>query len=178
MKIKLQNVRLSFPSLYTKASFNGETTKYEATFLIDKAAQKDLVAQIASAIKEKVAVDLKGAKLGADKVCLKDGDDIAYEGYAGCYSIKASNSKRPMTLNRDKSPAAESDDVFYAGCYVNAVVEIWTQNNAYGKRVNASLLGVQFAKHGDPLGGGAGASESDFDDVEGSADDFDEAMGF
>jgi len=38
-KIKLQNVRLSFPSLYRKAVFGGEETKYEGTFLLDKATQ-------------------------------------------------------------------------------------------------------------------------------------------
>ena len=36
MKIKLNNVRLSFPSIWRKSVYNGEETKFEATFLIDK----------------------------------------------------------------------------------------------------------------------------------------------
>jgi hypothetical protein len=36
MKIKLQNVRLSFPSLFQKAVFEGKEGKFEATFLLDK----------------------------------------------------------------------------------------------------------------------------------------------
>ncbi len=33
-KMTLKNVRLSFPSLFTKAEFDGQATKFEATFLI------------------------------------------------------------------------------------------------------------------------------------------------
>jgi len=180
MKIKLNNVRLSFPSLFRKASFNGAETKYEATLLISKETQAQLVSQLGAAIKEKIATDLKGAKLGADKICMKDGEDIGYEGYAGHWSIKAANAKRPLCIDRDKSPVTEDDGVFYAGCYVNAIIEIWAQDNGYGKRINASLLGIQFVRDGEPLGGGAGASLNDFDAVEGGAgvDDFDAAMGF
>ena len=36
MKYQLKNVRLSFPSLFHKAKFEGAETKYEATFLLDK----------------------------------------------------------------------------------------------------------------------------------------------
>ena len=36
-KVKLTNVRLSFPSLWKMSDFNGQSTgKYEATFLIPK----------------------------------------------------------------------------------------------------------------------------------------------
>jgi len=180
MKIKLNNVRLSFPSLFNKASFNGAETKYEATFLLSKETQKELISQVAAAIKNKIATDLKGAKIGPDKVCLKDGEDIGYEGYAGHWSIKAANAKRPLCIDKDKVPVAEQDGVFYAGCYVNAVIEIWAQDNGYGKRINASLLGVQFLRDGEPLGSNSGASLSDFDVVDGGAgsDDFDAAMGF
>lgn len=171
MKIKLNNVRLSFPSVFRKAVFNGEETKFEATFLINKETQADIIAQVESAIAEKLKTDLKGAKLPADKICLKDGDMIEYDGYAGHMSLKASNSKRPMVIDRDKSPLAEDDNKLYAGCYVNAVIELWAQNNNYGKRINANLMGVQFARDGEPFGDGASVNADDFDFVEGSPDD-------
>ena len=95
-KIKLNNVRLSFPSLFRKAVFNGEETKFEATFLLDKDTQADKIAEIEDAIAALTSDKLKGAKLKADKICLKDGDDIEYAGFAGNMSIKASNNKRPM----------------------------------------------------------------------------------
>ena len=95
-KIKLNAVRLSFPSLFRKAVFEGSETKYEATFLLDKEDHADLIKAIKSDIANRIKTDLKGAKLSSDKICLKDGDDFDYTGYAGCMSIKASNNKRPL----------------------------------------------------------------------------------
>jgi hypothetical protein len=162
-KIKLSNIRLSFPSLFRKAVFSGEETKYEGTFLLDKATQADKIAEIEAAIKVMIKDGLKGAKLPADKICLRDGDDVEYAGYAGHMSIKASASKRPMVLDRDRSPLTENDNRVYAGCYVNAIIELWAQNNQWGKRINANLLGVQFFKDGEPFADGETANADDFE---------------
>lgn len=171
-KIKLSNVRLSFPSLFRKAVFSGEETKFEATFLIDKSSQADKIAEIDAAIKALVKDALKGAKLPADKVCLRDGDDVDYAGYANHMSIKASTSKRPMVLDRDRSPLAEDDNRIYAGCHVNAIIELWAQNNQWGKRINANLLGVQFFKDGEPFSDGVTATADDFDAFAADDEDF------
>lgn len=173
-KIKLNNVRLSFPSLFRKAVFEGNETKYEATFLLNKETHADLIKQIKTEIANRIKNDLKGAKVPADKICLKDGDEFDYSGYAGHMSFKASNNKRPMIIDRDKSQLSEEDERLYAGCYVNAVVELWVQNNGFGKRINANLLGVQFFKDGEPFADGESASTSDFDafDDEDGDDDF------
>jgi hypothetical protein len=173
MKMKLENVRLSFPSLFRKANFNGTETKYEATFLIDKDKQAKLVAQIEKTIKDKIATDLKGAKIGADKLCLRDGDEVEYDGYSGHMSLKASNKKRPLVIGKDKSPISEDDNVIYGGCYVNAIVELWAQDNQYGRRINANLLGVQFVRDGEAFSGGESVGVDDFDDLaDGDDDDF------
>jgi hypothetical protein len=68
-------------------------------------------------------------------------------------------------LHSDKTPLTEADGKPYAGCYVNASIELWAQDNNYGKRVNASLGGVQFARDGDAFAGGGAASEDEFDDL-------------
>lgn len=172
-KIKLQNVRLSFPSLFRKAVFEGSETKYEATFLLDKEKHADTIKELKAAISKRIKDDLKGAKLSADRICLKDGDDFDYAGYAGHMSFKASNNKRPLIIDRDRTPLTEDDERLYAGCYVNAVVELWVQNNGFGKRINANLLGVQFFKDGEPFADGESASQDDFDafDDDGSEDD-------
>lgn len=171
-KIKLSNVRLSFPSLFRKAVFSGEETKFEATFLLDKNDQADKIAEIDAAIKALIKDALKGAKLPPDKICLRDGEDVDYAGYAGHMSIKASNSKRPMVLDRDRSPLAEDDNRIYAGCYVNAIIELWAQNNQWGKRINANLLGVQFFKDGEPFSDGTSATADDFEAFDASEEDF------
>jgi hypothetical protein len=171
-KIKLNNVRLSFPSLFQKATFEGKETKFEGTLLLDKEQHAESIAEIQAAIKVAIKEKLGGAKVGADKLCIKDGDESDYEGYAGNYSLKAANAKRPLVIDRDKTPLAESDNRPYSGCYVNAIIELWAQNNAYGKRINANLLAVQFYKDGQPFGdAGANASVNDFDAFDDETDD-------
>ena len=171
-KIKLNNVRLSFPSLFRKAEFQGESTKYEGTFMLHKERDADKIAEIKKAIDATIKENLKGAKLPADKICLKDGDDSGRDEYEGHYTIKAANSKRPKVIDRDKSPLAEDDGKPYSGCYVNAVIDLWAMNNSYGRRINANLLGVQFFKDGEPFESGSTADDDDFDEFE-IGDDFD-----
>ena len=162
-KVILKNVRLSFPSLFKKGSFNGEETKYEATFLLNKEEHADTIAEIKTQITDLIKTNLKGAKVPADKLCLRDGDEVEYDGYAGCFSLKASTKKRPIVVNKDKTPLVEEDGKPYGGCYVNATVDFWVQNNAYGKRVNSTLLAVQFFKDGEPFADGAVGDVNDFD---------------
>jgi hypothetical protein len=162
-KIILKNVRVSFPSLFKKGSFNGEETKYEATFLLNKEEHADSITEIKAQIADLVKSNLKGSKVPADKICLRDGDEVEYDGYAGCYSIKCSTKKRPIVIDRDRSPLTEDDGKPYGGCYVNASIDLWVQNNAYGKRINSTLLAVQFAKDGEPFADGSTGDINDFD---------------
>ena len=169
-KIHLKNVRLSFPSLFRRAQFNpGEDGKYEATFLFSK-KEKKLKAKIDKAIKTKIAES--GIKVASDKRCLKDGDEVEYNGYEGMWSIKASQSRRPTVIDRDRTPVTEEYNVIYAGFYVNAIIDLCIQNNSFGKRVNANLYGVQFVKDGEAFGMGPVDVTDDFDDL--SDDDEDD----
>lgn len=172
-KIKLQNVRLSFPSLFRKAQFQGDETKYEATFMLDKEEHADKIAEIEKAIQAGMKEHFKGAKIPSDKICLKDGDQSGRDEYEGHYTIKCANNKRPKVIDRDKSPLTEDDGKPYSGCYVNAVIDLWYQNNGYGKRVNANLLGVQFFKDGEPFESGSVADDDDFEEFEVDDEDFD-----
>ena len=167
-KMFLNEVRLSFPSLWSTEKYNGtDTGKYAATFLMPKDSKvgKDVAQAIKDAMKE------VGAK--ADKTPLRDGDKVEYDGYAGMWALKANTKKRPVVIDRTKSPITEDDDVIYAGCYVNASVEIYTMDGQYGKRVGSQLNGVQFVKNGDSFGGGGNAMD-DFDAIDESSDESDD----
>lgn len=105
------------------------------------------------------------AKSG-NKICFIDGDAKAeYEGFEGNMALSATNRQHPTVVDKDRSPLTEADGVVYAGCYVNAVVEIWAQDNQWGKRINASLKGVQFYADGNAFAGGGVASVDDFEDI-------------
>lgn len=164
-KIQLKNVRLSFPSIFKRASFNGDEGKFEATFLLNKETQADQIAMLEKAIDAAIA-EAK-VKVPSDKRCLKDGDDFEYDGYAGHMAFKASTNRRPTIIDRDKTPLAEDDaNAPYAGCYVNAIVDIWVQNNSYGKRANGNLFGIQFLKDGEAFGAGDVDVTDDFEDLD------------
>jgi hypothetical protein len=161
-KIKMQAVRLSFPSLFNTAKFGGDDTgKFEATFILDKTEHKAVIDAIKAEAARLMKEELKG-KVPSDKMCLKDGDEMERPEMGGCYTVKASTKKRPLVINRDKTPITESDNVVYAGCYVNAIISLWAQNNQFGKRINASLEGVQFCRDGEPFGSG-GIDADEFD---------------
>lgn len=119
---------------------------------------------------EKSAGILKTMR-ASDRTCLHDGDmKEQYEGFPGHYFIAARNQSRPLVIDRDKTPLTEKDGRPYSGCYVNAILDIWAMDNKYGKRVNATLKGIQFVKDGDAFSGSAPASVDAFDDLSDGAD--------
>ena len=132
-----------------------------------------------------------------NKYCYLDGDTKEYDGYAGMMVLAAHSKVAPGVFthkahNGKVCYLSESGGVFqldgfgklqpvevdfkatvpYAGCYVNATVEIWGQKGE-NTGMRASFTGVQFAKDGEAFSGGTAASPDDFDDLgEGSdADD-------
>ena len=172
MIISLSNVRLAFPDLFTAKAFSAETKpSFGATFLIaydDKQTKifEDGMVKLANEKwGEKGPATLKGL-IANGKVSFQDGaKKEEYAGYAGHFSVTSRTPTRPLVIDSNKSPLVEADGKPYGGCYVNARLEMYAQDNAYGKRINCVLLGVQFAKHGDSFGGSAAATANDFDDV-------------
>lgn len=173
MKIKLQNVRIAFPQLFEAKTVNGEgDPAFSATFLM--APDHPAVAELEKAFdivgKEKWGAkwpQVKKELTAKDRLALHDGDTKAdYAGFEGNMFLSSRNKTRPLVIDRDKSPLTAADGRPYAGCYVHASIELWCQDNNYGKRINASLRGVQFYKDGDAFAGGGAASEDEFDDIE------------
>jgi hypothetical protein len=176
MKVILSNVRLSFPALFQEDTFG----RYSATFIIDPDSEASKACRDAvKAVAEEKWKDGAAATLAkltaADKVCYRKEEKTnnkgePYSGFDGMHYVTASCKARPLVLDRDKSTLTEQDGRPYGGCYVNAVIDIWTQQSPqWGKRVNATLKGVQFANDGDAFGSSAPASVNDFDELEPAA---------
>lgn len=112
------------------------------------------------------------------------------------------NSGRPLVLDTDLSPiymteeqlakhkqarkedpelpVVELNEVvpgkagrIYSGCFVNAKIKFWCQDNDNGKAIRAELLTVQSLFRGDSFGGGAKPTSDDFEAVAEGADDDD-----
>lgn len=151
-QIVLTNVRGSFLDIFKAKAVNDGEPRFSANFLLDKTKDAAQIKKIGDAIRALEATKFKGKKLPADKVCLRDGDEKEYDGYENQMFLSAANKKRPTVIDRDKTTLVEEDGKPYAGCYVNAVVRLWAQDNQFGKRINASLEVIQFVKDGEAFG--------------------------
>ena len=173
-KIVLLNVRLAFPVIWAPKPFaNDPSSKpaYSASLLIaDKDSQIDkvdeLLEEVAFEIWDKKSAMIMKELRAKDRLALRSGDDKEqYDGFAGNHYISARSATKPLIIDRDKRPLEESDGRPYGGCYVNASVEFWVQDNKYGKRINATLRGLQFIADGDAFAGGAPATPEEFEDL-------------
>ena len=177
LEVRLTNVRLSFPSLfeyirnkdgtfppYAGGKKKGQDKKeYGAVFLLDKVAHKNEI----KTIKDYFNEHLGNVKVDFKNYGLKDADDpkndrLDYGGYKGCYYIQAKNPKRPHLVDNENEVVMSDDDgVFYAGCYVNAIIDLYIRD-VFFPGMSAGLQGVQFSMTGDPFGGSKVAKLGDF----------------
>ncbi len=185
IKLRLDNVTLAFFDGFEAVQYKGTGPfKYRATALIDK-KRKDLIEKIEAAAK-KIAEDTWGEK--ADTVLsraakdnktklIKDGDEEEYDGYAGKFTLTATRNQdagRPDIRDRDgKTPLAAGDGKPYSGSVADMIVELWPQNNEYGKCIRATLLGIQHRGDGTRFSGVTTASDDDFVDLADGKDDSD-----
>lgn len=173
MRILLRDVRLAFPSLWqATAPKGGGEAAFSASFLMPKTHKQ--LAELAAAFKT-LAKEKWGAKAdsvykaleAADKLCLHDGDGKAeYEGFEGNKYVSSRSKTRPSVFDGQRQELTQADGKPYSGCFVNASIELWAQDNSFGKRINAQLRGVQFLRDGDAFaGGGQPADADEFDEI-------------
>lgn len=167
--VTLSNVRLAFPQLFAAKAFeDGQTPRFTATFIIDPKEHTKVIAKV-----EKLAEALVFDKFNGKppkkltRPIIQDGNDKDYVGFEDKVFINAASKRRPVVIDRSKQPITEDDGIIYGGCYVNASVGLWVQNNQWGKAVNAELRGVQFVKDGEAFGAGAPVNvDSEFEELE------------
>lgn len=175
-RIQLKDVRLSFPNLFEPKVVGDDPKakpRYSAMLILgqDHPQLKECFAKMKAVAKEKWGAKgdtMYTALEKADKLAVHDGDTKAqYDGLAGNMYISAASqeSARPLVIDANKSPLTERDGKPYAGCYVNASIEFWAQDNGFGKRINATLRGVQFLRDGDAFAAGRPADSDEFEAV-------------
>ena len=178
-RIMLKNVRLAFPNLFEPSTVAGEgEPRYSAALILgsDHPQIKEINDKIKAVAtekwKDKADAMIKSLEK-TGKLALHDGDEKPnYDGFPGNMFVSASAkvSARPTVINSDKTPLTDRDGKIYAGCFVNVSLDLWAQDNAYGKRVNAQLRGVQFLRDGDAFSAGRPADNDEFEDVTDGAD--------
>ncbi len=152
-QIVLENVRISYPHLFTAREYMGRTT-FSATFLMDAGDANDQKI-------EEVIGQMKAAS--AHKGKFKPSYYIGEEEYPGdmnhagktfIRSSKPVAQGMPIVMKEDNTPMnAMEQSKIYAGCYVNAIVDVYTPKD-WPEKICFALVGVQKAGEGDRLDGG------------------------
>jgi hypothetical protein len=180
MKVVLKNVRLAFAKIWEPEQFNGTgEPACSGAFLMDPttAHGKANIKLVQGAIqqvaqekwKDKAAATVKALQAKLD-LCLHNGEEKSeYDGFEGQMFVSGRNKSRPVVVDRDKTPLTQADGKPYSGCYVDVSLDVWAQDNKFGKRVNAKLLAIRFRDDGAAFSGGEGYSDTDFEDEDGDS---------
>lgn len=177
MATKLNNVRLSFPDLFEAKSIEeGGKKRFSASFLMQPGSTevKQVEAELERVAREKWPKDWQKKvaqyhAAGNTKCCFYDGETKDYDGYAGMMVLSAHRPEaqgRPLVIDQQRNPLQPADGKPYAGCFVNALVEFWAQDDPKYPGLRSTLVGVQFARDGDAFSGATVAKPEDFDTVE------------
>lgn len=161
--IRIDNVRGSYVHLdkpYKGKSDDGDGKEAVAKFSIvgilpkkTHGEAKELILEAISAVLK----DNKDAKVAKDKRFIRDGDDLEKEEYEGAYTVSAREERKPKCRDRNGNLVDDIEAIredFVSGYWFNILIRPWYQDNKFGKRVNAGLVGVQFVKKDKPFGEG------------------------
>jgi hypothetical protein len=176
MELILKKVRLSFPSIFKMTAIGDGEPAYGTKFIIEPGSEnaKALKEAVEAVAKEKWKDKAPGVlqTLKEDKKVAyvegpyKNKNGELYDGFEGMFTLSARSSDiKPTAKDKRNQDVTEADGVIYNGCYVHAAVDIWAQDNKWGRRINCKLLGVMFAEDGPTFGGGRPADDSTFADL-------------
>ena len=148
-QILLENVVLTFPSIWVKPVFTDKDGKsiegkYTATFLIDKGDK--MIDTLSAEVKRLIAYVPQG--IDRDKICIIDGDETTYDLNQGKYCLKCFSVNPPSIVDNNEDQILEEENLVKPGCHVNAIIHLWLQDNAYGQRINANFHAIQFIRNG------------------------------
>jgi hypothetical protein len=177
--ILLSNVRLSFPHIaepQRKTQDDGtEKASYNCEFILtpNNPGWAAFHQAVAKAALEKWGANAQNviAHCGTDrkKRCYGAGEEKVngktfqpYDGYAGMYYITAGSTRQPQIIGPDGNKIDENNTMavqqmarkLYGGCYVNAAVKPWLQENKHGRGIRCDLVAVQFYADGEAFGEG------------------------
>lgn len=175
-RIMLKNVVMAFPALAEPQSFGEGEPAYGAKFPItpnsehQKAIEAAILAEAKEAWKDKADSVLKmlvedGKLAFTKKVYRSKKTGEPYQGFDGTHYLSARNAKtQPSVYNQygeEVTGKGEIERQAFSGAVVNASVEIWAQDNKWGRRINCSLRGVMLTGEGENFGGGSSPASAD-----------------
>lgn len=170
-KILLQNGRFSFTYVYKPYVNKDGNQNYTTHWIFEEThpqwgeLQQLIITTAQDGWKDKWQEYLAAAK-GQDKLCVHRGD-ISKPGidvYKGKLFVSASRKvdDPPMTIvDESKRPITIASGKLYSGAWGDIAINLWAQNNSFGRRINAEILGVQHVRHDTKLSGGGAIAKAD-----------------
>jgi len=176
--IKIMDVRLSYPHIFTpfqteEDAAKGKKPKFSGKFIMPESTHGKEIEQLQRHLVQ-LQKDWFKVRLPGTNLFLKKGEDLAKPEYEGAYVVSASESIAPQVVGKKREPLKESDDLVYGGCIVHVLIRPWKQDNKYGKKINANLIGVQYAGPGERFGQARPDINEHFDAEGGDDSGFDE----
>jgi hypothetical protein len=190
--VQLKHVRIAFiDNLFEPAQYEGQGDfRHSATFIVEPGSANDKAIQHAIQMEanalwgKKAEAFLEDMRTNKNKFSYiknkKDKTGEVYEGFEDRYALSAirkAKDQAPAFLHNVKDPETGKpkrltgkEGIIYAGCYVNAKVEMWAQGGTYSG-MRCGLLGVQFDAPGDSFGGASRPSDDGFDAVDAEESD-------
>lgn len=157
--VTIHDVRLSFPALHTPKQpvVNGVASgkaSYSAVFLLHKVKNKADIEKLTKAALFTKTEKWQNKPVNLTGKSIRDGmEKEATDGYGpDVVFISARNERKVPVVDQKLQPLDPESGLPYAGCYVDATVRCWAQDNQYGKRLNWGLVNVQYRRKGDPFG--------------------------
>lgn len=199
MDIMLKDVRIAFPELFEATSFGEGDPAYSASFVLppDLKPVKLSVTPDGTKLQTPITWDAllkevandkwKDKGIGILKKLLED-DKVAYrprpktnssgevyDGFEGMHHINSrrreqDGAPRVVDIN-PRVVLSTKDGRPYGGSYVNVRLNIYAQDNTYGRRINATLVSVQFVRDGDAFGGGTRSTGDEYEDLSAGSTD-------
>jgi hypothetical protein len=190
-QVLLKNVRIAFiDELFTPGQYEGKGDfRHTCTLIVEPDSENHKLIEAAIAKEAAALWGKKADSMMADirpdkKACSyiknkKDRSGDVYEGFEDRYALAAVRKAKdgaPLFLDNVTDSATGkakrldgSEGRIYAGCYVNAKVEMWAQGGKYNG-MRCGLLGVQYHAPGDSFGGASRLSDDGFDSVDAEDD--------
>lgn len=172
----LKNVVMAFPALAEPQAFGEGEPAYGAKFPIapnseqQKQLEEAIKAEAKEAWKDKADSVLKmleedGKLAFVKKVYRSKKTGEPYQGFEGAHYLSARNSKTQPTVYNQYGEEVSGKNAIeqqaYSGAVVNASIEVWAQDNKWGRRINCSLRGIMLTGQGQSFGGGSAPASAD-----------------
>jgi hypothetical protein len=178
--IYFSNVRLSFPHLAQpqeqinevtgakRISYNGELIMpADHPGFVQFMQQYNALAlakwkEHAPAVLQMILADRKSRCFGRGEEKIDKKKFAPYDGYVGNVYVTIGKDTPPQMIQDNGQPIDPANSMayqqlarkMYGGCYVNAAVKPWVQENKHGNGIRCDLVALQFAKDGEAFGEG------------------------